>query len=151
MRRERNRDRRPQHARQSSQVQQAGGQHRAGVAGRHGRVRSTVGHGANAGDEARVRLRAHGLDGLLRHLDHFGRLDERQTLGVEPGRAVERHLDPVGCRRERAEDHLAGRLVATECVDGDAGHDLRSVEAERFDFAAPVRAAGRTDPVRALR
>ena len=72
-------------------------------------------------------------------------------MRVEPGRAEERHVDPVRGGRERAEDHLAGRVVATECVDGDAGHDLRDVEAERFDFAALVGAAGRTDAVRTLR
>ena len=150
-RRERNGDRRPQHTRQPAQVQQAGGQHRAGVAGRDRRVGRSVGHGANAGDEARVRLGPHRLGGLLGHLDHLGRLDERQAVRVEPGRAEERHVDPVRGSRERAEDHLIGRVVATECVDGDAGHGLRDVEAERFDFAALVGAAGRTDTVRPLR
>ena len=150
-RRKGNGDRRPQHTGQAAQVQESGGEHRAGVAGGDRRVGRAVGDCPDAGDQARVRLGTDRLGRLLGHLDHLGRLDQRQAVGVQPGRAEERHLDPVGGSRERAEDHLAGRIVATECVDGDAGHGLRDVEAERFDFAALVGAAGRADTVRALR
>ena len=144
-------DRRPHHPRQTAKVQEACGQHGAGVARGDRRVGAPVGDGANAGDEARVRLGAHRLGRLVRHLDHLGRLDERQAASVETGGAEERHVDSVRCGRERTEDHLVGRVVATESVDGDAGHGLRDVEAKRFDFTAPVGAAGRADAVRALR
>ena len=112
-----------------------------------------VGDRAHRRDEARVRLRAHRLGRLVGHLDHLGRLDERQPVRLEARRPVEDDVDPGGGGVERAEDHLAGRVVSTERVDRDAGHgaSLRSLEAERLDFAALVRAAGRADAVRALR
>ncbi len=144
-------DRGPHHPGQAAEVQEAGSQHGAGVARGDRRVGPAVGDGANAGDEARIGLGAHGLGGLVRHLDHLGRLDERQAPRVETGRPEEGHVDSVGRGGERPEDHLAGRVVATESVDGDAGHGLRDVEAERFDFAALVGAARRADAVRALR
>ncbi len=153
-RRDRDGDRGPHHAGQPPEVEQPGREHRAGVPGGHDRVGVVLRDRAHRGDEARVRLRPHRLGRLVGHLDHLGRLDERQALRVETRRAVENDVDPAGGSVERAEDHLAGRVVATERVDRDAGHGrqaLRSLEAERLDLAALVRAAGRADAVRALR
>ena len=101
-------------------------------------------------DEARVRLGAHRLGGLLRHVDPVGCDDELQAVRVETGRPVERDVDPVcGCV-ECAEDHLARRPVTTQCVDRDARNHATGLEAERLDLAALVRAAGRADAMRPL-
>ena len=62
-----------------AQVQQAGGEHRAGVPGRHDGVGLARADRPDRGDEARVRLRPHGFGGLVGHLDPVGRLDERQA------------------------------------------------------------------------
>ena len=80
-------DRRPQHAREPADVQQPGGEHRAGVPRGDDGVGLAVADGAARGDEARVGLRPHGVGRLLVHRDLLGRLDELETLGVEAGAA----------------------------------------------------------------
>ncbi len=147
--RDRDSDRGSEDARETSEVEQAGGEHRARVAGRDDSVRAAVGHGADGRDEARVRLRPHGLRGLVRHLDPVGRLDERQAAGREPGRAEEHDLDSLGRRLERARDDLVRGAVTAQRVDRDFGQLLPG-EAERLDLATLVRAAGRADAVRLL-
>ena len=146
-RRQRDGDRRSHHPGQAAQVEQPGGQHRAGVPGRDDRVGVVLGDRAYRGHEARIRLCAHRFGGLLAHLDPVGRRDERQTARLEPGRPVERHVDPVLRGVERTEDHLLGGLVAAQCVDCDARQlePLRRREAQRLDLAALIRAAGRAD------
>ncbi len=94
--RDRDGDRRPLDARQAPEVEQPGGEHRAGVPGRDDRVGVAVRHAPDRGDEARVRLRADCLGGLVGHVDPVGRLDEREALGVEPGGAVQDDVDAVG-------------------------------------------------------
>ena len=64
-------------------------------------LRVAVGDGAHGADERRARLRPHGLDRRLVHLDRLIGLDERQAVGVEPGPAVEDRLE-VGARRGEA-------------------------------------------------
>ena len=110
-----------------------------------------VGHRAHGRDERRVRLRAHGLGGLLGHLDRVRRVDELEPARVEPGRPVEDHVDAVGGRLERAGDDLVRGAVPAQRVDRDAGHGVYAGEAERLDLAALVGAAGRADAVGELR
>ena len=92
-------------------MEEPGGEHGAGVAGGDDRVGLARADGAHSGDEARVRLRPHGLRRLLRHLDPIGRLDERQPACVEPGGAVERDLDPVLRRLQSPRDDLVRGAV----------------------------------------
>ncbi len=66
-------------------------------------------------------LRANGLRRLLVHLDQLRRLDERETVGVEPGRPEQGHVDPVGGCVERAEDDGVRSPVAPHRIDCDAG------------------------------
>ena len=108
-------------------MQQAGREHRSGVARGDDSIGVAVGDTAHGRDEARVGLGPHRLGGLVRHLDHTRRLDEREPLRVEARGTVEDDLDPAGRRVERSEDHLARRVVSTECVDGDA----RQLEASK--------------------
>ena len=109
-----------------------------------------VGDRADGRDEARVGLCPHRVGRLVGHLDRLGRDDERQALRVEPRGPEERHLDAIGGGVERAEDHLVGRVVSSKRVDCDASH-LRGLDAERFDLAALIGAAGRADAMGALR
>ena len=102
-------------------MEQAGSEHRAGVPGGEDGVRAAVGDGSVRRDERRVRLRAHGLGGLLVHLDHLGRHDELEAARLGPGRAEEDHLDAVRGCVERARDDLVGRPVAPHRIDCDAG------------------------------
>ena len=102
-------------------MEQPRGQHRAGVAGREHCVRPSLGDRDMGGDERRVRLRAHGLGGLLVHLDHVGRLDELETLRFDPRRAEEDDLDPLGGGIQRARDDLIRGPVASHRVDRYAG------------------------------
>ena len=127
-----------------AELEQAGGEHRAGVAGRDDRVGLALGDGADGGDERALRLRADGLGRLLVHADHLGRRPELEALRVDAGVAEEDRLDPVAPGVECARDDLGGAAVAAHRVDRDPDrHALRSVEAERLDLAALVRAAGR--------
>ena len=70
---------------QAPDVEEARRERRARVPGGHDCVRITVADGAARDDERAVRLRAHGLDRLLVHLDRVGRLDELEALRVEAG------------------------------------------------------------------
>ena len=95
-------------------------------AGRDDRVCVPGRNGLRGANEGRVGLRAHGLDGMVVHLDDLGGLDERQPVRVEPGRPEQDRLDLGGRRRERARDDLLGAVIASESVDGDPnGHRAR--------------------------
>ena len=102
-------------------MEQAGGEHGARVPGRDDRVGTAFGDGDVRRDERGVGLAADGLGGLLVHLDRLGRLDERETVRVEAGRAEEGHVDPVGGSFDRACDDLGRCLVAPHRIDRDAG------------------------------
>ena len=102
-------------------MEQPGGQHRAGVAGREDGVRPSLGDRDVGGDERRVRLCAHGLGRLLVHLDHVGRLDQLEAVRFDPRRAEEDDLDPLGGSVQRARDDLVRRPVASHRIDRDAG------------------------------
>ena len=88
IRRDHDRDARAKHAGQPSDVEQAGGEHRARVPGRDDGVGITVADRANGPDERGVRLVAHGVGGLVVHLDHPVRDDVVETVRLEarPGR-----------------------------------------------------------------
>ena len=55
------------------------------------------------------------------HLDQLRRLDEREPLRLEPGRAEEGDVDPVRGSFDGACDDLAGRSITAQGVDRDAG------------------------------
>ena len=125
-RRDRHGDRRAHHAREAADLEQAGGEHRAGVAGRDHRVGPPLGDRAAGCDERAVRLRAHGLGRLLVHRDHLLGDDELEPARVERRGAVEHRDDPVRRRLERAGDDLVRAAVAAHGVDGNPdGHGLR--------------------------
>src|SRR5213078_746823 len=75
----------------------------------------------------------------------------REFAGIEACRAEDDRLDALGACGECALDHRLRPSVTPHRVDCDAGHVLRSLDAERLDLAALVRAAGRADAMRALR
>ena len=102
-------------------MHQARRQHRACVPGRDDSVRPALGDGDVRRDERRAGLGAHGLGGLLVHLDHIGRLDELEPVRLDPRRPEEDDLDPLGGSVERARDDLVRRPVATHRVDRDSG------------------------------
>ena len=120
-RRDRDGDRRPQDAGDSPEVEQPRRQHRAGVPCRENGVRTSLGNGDVRGDERGARLGPDGLRGLLVHLDHVGRLDQLETVRVDPGRAEEDDLDPFGGGFQCARDDLVRRPVASHRVDRYAG------------------------------
>ena len=106
-------------------MEQRRGEHRPRVPRGDDGVGLTVGDGADRPDERRVRLRPHGLDGMVVHLDRALGDHEREAEGVEARRAEEHRLDPGGSRRCRACDDLLRRVVSTQGVDRDSdGHRL---------------------------
>ena len=134
-------------------MEQPGGEHRAGVPGRDDRVGAALGDGDVRGDERRVGLAPHRLGRLLVHLDQLRRLDEREPVRVEAGRAEE--------RRRRSPSAAASSAPATispgarsppraSTATRAKASGLRSRSAERLDLAALVRVARRADAVRPL-
>src|SRR5439155_21617151 len=87
----------------------------------------------------------------------LGRLDERQSLRLEPGRPEEHDLDLVGRRLERTRDDLVRGAVTAERVDRDAGHRVarltgRGSGAARLRGHCRCRRSGRRDgPASAIR
>ena len=140
-----------QHAGNTAELEQAGGEHRTGRPGGDDGVGPSLGNRAHGGDERALRLGADSLGGLLVHVDHARGLVHFQPAGVEARLAEEHRLDPVRARFERTGHDLCGPSVSAHRVDRDAGHELRSVDAERLDLAAPVGAAGQADAMRPLR
>ena len=110
-------DRRAHDAGQAPDVQQPRGEHRAGVPGGDDRVGLAGADRTTGGDEARVRLRAHGVGRLLVHLDHVPGDDALEPLRLEALRPVEDDVDPVARRLERARDDLGRSPVSPEGVD----------------------------------
>jgi hypothetical protein len=86
-------DRRPLDPRQAADVQQRGGEHGAGVSGRDGGVRVSVGHGANGPYEGGVGLRSHRLGRLLVHLDRRCRDYVFEPGCLKLGRAEQQRLN----------------------------------------------------------
>ena len=115
-------DRRTQDAREPANVEQPGGEHRARVPGRDDRVGFAGADGSTRCDEARVRLRPHGVRGLLVHRDLLGRRDELEAVGVERRRAEENDVDALARGLERPGDHLDRAAVAAKGIHGYAGH-----------------------------
>ena len=78
---------------------------------------------------------------------------ERQAARVEPGRADDEHVDPVGSRlRRRRPRPRQGPLSPPSASTAIRGKTyLRSLDAEGLDLAPLVRTAGRADVVRPLR
>ena len=142
--RERDGDRGPCDAGEAAEVEEAGGEHRPGVAGGDYGVRPPIGHRPDGGDEARVGLRPHRVGRLVGHRDDLRRLDERQPFRVEAGRAEERHVDPVRGRVERTEDHRIGCVVPAERVERDCRQVTgRSGAAARSRGPCRCRRSGR--------
>jgi hypothetical protein len=121
-RRDHHGDSRTEHAAQPADLQQTGCQHRTGVPRRDDGVGPPFGDRAVGDDEARVRLAAHGVGGLLVHADHLRRLDQLEAARLEPRGAYEDGLDVGRPRFERAGDDLGRAAVAAEGVDGDPDH-----------------------------
>ena len=69
--------------------------------------------------ERGVRLAAHGLGGLVVHLDHLARDDVLEAVRVELGRAEDDGLDAVRRGGDGACDDLLRGMVAPEGVHGD--------------------------------
>jgi hypothetical protein len=115
-------DRRPVDVREPPHVEEARSEHGAGVPGRDDGLGGALAHRAAGGHERAVGLGAHGLGGLLVHLDHLRRLDVLEPARVEPGRAEDHRLDPVGGSLERACDDFLGRPVPARRVNCDSGH-----------------------------
>ena len=128
-------------------MEQPGREHRAGVAGRDDGVGLAGGDGADRGDEARVGFARTASAGLSAISIGSGASTSRRPLRVEPGRAVERHVDPVGGRIERTEDHLGGRIVSAQSVDCDARHVTTELGggADRPRGPCTCRRSGRCD------
>ena len=126
-------------------------EHRARVAGRHDRVGPAVGDcrapRATSVESGFARTASAGFSAIS--ITSVASTSGSPCVS-RPGGPIEDDVDPLGSGVERAEDHLAGRVVSTERVDRDAGHagTLGSLEAERLDLAALVGAAGRADAVR---
>ena len=113
---------------------------------------ATSAHGL---DEGRVRLRAHRLDGRLLHLDHPGRLDERQAVRIE--RSASRTA-PAEARMTLRQQHprrsprARGRRPSRRRQHESSAEYLRRLrEPQWLDVPALVRLAVRADVVRALR
>ncbi len=115
------RDPRPQDAGDPAEDDQAGSEHRAGVARRDNGIGVTLGDRAAGEDERALRLAANGLRGLLVHRDRLGRLDEVEPVGLQAGGAVQDRDDPVGRRFDRPRDDLVRPAVASHGVDRNPG------------------------------
>ena len=124
-------DRRARDSRQAAQLEEAGGEHRAGVPGGDDRVGLLLADRAAGGDERAVRLRLDGLGRLLVHCDLACRLDELQSLRVEACRAVEHRADRVGGSLRGTGDDFFGRAIAAQSVDGDGDHPATACGAAR--------------------
>ena len=123
LRRDRDGDRRPHHARDPPQVEQPGREHRAGVPGGDDRVRAALGDRA-AGAR---RARSPASRGRLRRASRASRSHPAVSTSsrpprLEPGGAEEDRRRSPSPRLERAGDDLDRARGRRPCVDRDAGH-----------------------------
>ena len=139
---------------QAPDVEQARRERRARVPGGDDRVGLAVADSAAREDERALRLGAHGLDGLLVHLDRLGRLDELEALRVEALRPEETGSTvseaassaPATISSGPLSPPMASTATRTVSVKG-----LRSRSSERLDLAPAIRLAGRAHAMRLLR
>ena len=146
----------PVHARQAAEPENRGSHARAGVAGRHDRVRVAALDEIHGHEDRRVALLAEGLGRVLVHADHLaGRLnpDVRDRVGARDRSdqvAVPDENGLVGRVRprvfERAVDQLGRTVVAAHRVDRDANPTLAlgladgaQVHVSAVHTRAPVR------------
>ena len=111
-------------ARQAAYVEQARGQHGAGVPRRDDGVGFSVADRAHGAHERGVRLAADDLGGLVVHLDDLARDDVLEAVRVELGGAEDDGLDALLRCGERAGDDLVRGTVAPEGVHGDPAAHL---------------------------
>ncbi len=154
--RKRHGDRGPVDIGEPADLEEAGGQHRAGVPGGHDRGRVPLADRAAGGEHRASALLARGIGGLLVHLDDVGGVDDLQAMRqrLERVAAPEKdRLDGVGSCRVRARDDLLRGPIAAHRVDRDpdSRHALRSRSLERLDFTPAIGAAGRADVMWPLR
>ena len=151
--RDRHGDRRAQDARDAADLEQAGREHRAGVAGRHDCVCPALRDRAAGRRRAScpaLRARPRPASRPSRSLARRRRARARGR----PGRQARRGPGtiPSAAASSAPGDDLAGPAVAAHRVDGNRdGHVGLEAGAERLDVAALVRLAVRADAMRPLR
>ena len=106
--RDRHGDRGTPHSGQPANLEQARGQHRAGVARGHDGLGLAFADRTAGADERALRLAADRVGRLLVHRDHVGRLDQLEALRVEARRTDDDRDDVVRACVERARDDLLG-------------------------------------------
>ena len=129
--RERDRDRRTMDSGKPADLDEPRGQESAGVAGRERHVGLALLDGATGREERAVALGAHGVPGLLVHLDLLVGVDDLESARErldDLAPAVEDRLDGVAARLERARDDLLRRPVAAHRVHRDPDGRHRTTE-----------------------
>ena len=155
MRRQRHRDRRAVDVGEAADLEERGGQHRAGVTRRDDGVGGALAHGAAGERRASSPLLAYGLGGLLVH--------GHDLLGVDDREAGRERLEHVEWPVQDGVDRLEAAASAPATISSGArsppiastatadGLAYGAVGPERLDLAALVGSAGRADVVRPLR
>ena len=143
-------DRRAQDTGQAAEMQEACGEHRAGVPGGHHRVGGAVGDGADGADEEEsgfARTASAGLSAIPITVDvtTSSRPPVSSPSGPYSTTSIPRRPPPAPRRRSRRGPCL--RLARRRRLASRLG----APEAERLDLAALVRPAGRADAVGQLR
>ena len=133
-------------------MEKAGSKNGTGIPGRYDRVRLAVTDGPHGTHERRVGLAADCVGGFVVHLDHLGRNDVLEAMGLEASGPEDDRADRRCRGSDGAGNDLIRRTVAPEGVHGDPEtHGLGCGGPEGLNRATLVRLARRARVMRACR
>ena len=123
--RHRQRQRGPVDATVAAQVEQPGGQSRAGRASRHERLRAALCDRTRSLHDRRLGRRSHRIGGIGGLGDRDGSVDHLDTVGRRAdlgGGTEQEHVDALGSRHRRARGDLARTQIGPARIHGDGDH-----------------------------